>query len=55
MLKCGDMKVGQVLTCGECGLELQVVKECDSCSGEDATCSEETCTFECCGRELLVK
>ena len=56
MPSCHDMKLGQVYVCEECGLELQVVQECDEC-GEDASeCScVEHCTFSCCGEELKLK
>jgi hypothetical protein len=50
------MKLGQVYVCEGCGLELEVVTECDEC-GEDAaecTCVEH-CSFECCGEEMKLK
>jgi hypothetical protein len=55
MLRCSDMKVGQIYYCSDCGLEIRVVKECTSCAAEDSTCSEETCTFSCCDSELKLK
>jgi hypothetical protein len=51
------MKKGEVYYCGECGLELKVVKECKSakkdadscvCCGEDDIC----CDITCCGEPL---
>jgi hypothetical protein len=51
------MKEGEVYTCEECGLELQVVKECTDTgtSGEKHACTPDsgTCTFSCCGKELV--
>ncbi len=55
MASCHDLKEGQVLHCGECGLKLKVVAECREC-GEDVTeCScDEHCIFSCCGSEMEV-
>lgn len=47
------MKKGSTWVCEGCGLELEVVKECDEC-GEDECCSGD-CTFECCGETLTLK
>jgi len=50
MSTCGQMKLGQVYVCKECGLELKVVKECD--------CSEQACgceTMACCGGGLTLR
>lgn len=55
MIKCSDMKVGQVYYCDDCGLELEVVKECTECATEESTCGEETCTFSCCDKPLKLK
>ena len=56
MVSCHDMKLGQIYVCEGCGLELQVVQECEECgeSVEDCAC-EEHCTFECCGEPLKLK
>ena len=40
------VKIGQVLCCGKCGVELKVIKDCAS------TC---TCSIVCCGQPLKVK
>jgi hypothetical protein len=56
MASCQEMKKGQVYTCGDCGLELQVIKECEECGTEQATCScEVDCELECCGQPLVLK
>jgi hypothetical protein len=50
------MQLGQVYFCEGCGLELQVVKECDECGEEAAECAcEEHCTFSCCGEEMKLR
>ncbi len=45
--------------CHECGLELQVVKECRSAGEPVEQCSchyeYDPCTFFCCGKELTLK
>jgi hypothetical protein len=56
MLSCHDMKLGQVYVCEPCGLELQVVKECEACDTDAADCEcPEHCTFSCCGELLKAK
>jgi len=59
MLSCHDMKKGDIFTCKDCGLELQVIKECDETetSADECCCSPQAnpCTFSCCGKELLRK
>ena len=59
MISCSDMKKGDVFICEECGLELQVVKECTEAevSAEACGCqdTESSCTFSCCGRDLVKK
>ena len=56
MPSCHDMKLGQVYVCEGCGLELQVVQECEECGEDAAECGcVEHCTFACCGEELKLK
>jgi len=56
MASCHEMKVGQVYTCGDCGLELQVVKACDECGTDDDSCTCPTdCVLECCDKPLTLK
>ena len=56
MPSCHDMKLGQVYVCEACGLELEVVKECDECGQDAAECEcVEHCTFSCCGEPLKLK
>ena len=56
MPSCHDMKLGEVYVCEDCGLELQVVKECDACGepAEECECAEH-CSFECCGEPMKLK
>ena len=53
------MKNGEVYVCPDCGIELQVIKECkdvgtpaESC---DCQATDAPCTFSCCGKELVRK
>jgi hypothetical protein len=54
MDSCHEMKLGQVYTCQDCGIQLKVVRECKECGAETCGC-ESPCTFECCGEPLRVK
>ena len=49
-MNCSEMKLGQIYVCGDCGLELKVVKECD-CSEDSCTCAEPGS----CGEGLTLK
>lgn len=57
MTSCHDMKNGEIYVCNDCGLELQVVKECKEAGtpAEDCACHAEgnPCTFSCCGQDLV--
>ncbi len=56
MPSCHDMKMDEVYVCGECGLELQVIKECHEVGKEVSDCGcTEHCTFACCGQEMKLK
>ena len=56
MADCHEMKLGQVYVCADCSLELQVVKECEECDKPLAECGcAAHCTFECCGKPLVLK
>ena len=59
MSNCHEMKKGEIYMCGNCGIELQVVKECKDAGipAEDCACHSdgESCTFSCCGQELVKK
>jgi len=48
MATCHDMKTGEIYTCAQCGMELQVVTPC----GESCSC---TTPFSCCGEPMTVK
>lgn len=54
MSGCHDMKKGQVYSCVNCGLELEVLLECTECGDHD-TCCNDPCSFECCGMPLTLK
>ena len=56
MASCDEMKKGQVYVCPGCGLELQVVTECEDCGSDAATCTcTEDCEIACCGKPLQLK
>ena len=56
MPNCHEMELGQVYVCEDCGLELEVVKECVECGEDAASCEcEEHCDFSCCGEEMKLK
>ena len=51
-MRCGDMKKGQIYVCEDCGMELEVIKEC-TCGQEDAcTCTPDQCELKCCDKPL---
>jgi hypothetical protein len=57
MTTCHDMKKGDIFVCTDCGLELEVIKECKEAGtpAEDCACHVEgnPCTFSCCGQDLV--
>lgn len=55
MMHCTDMKKGDVYYCDECGLELQVIKECRGCGTSEDTCEHVECRFVCCDKFLKPK
>ena len=59
MPSCNEMKTGEVYVCKDCGIELQVIKECkDVGTSGKGCCSHSTgdsCTLSCCGEELVKK
>lgn len=55
MQSCHDMKKDQVYICEDCGLELQVIKECKKCEPSDDCCEATECRFVCCDTELRLK
>ena len=56
MADCSTMKKGEIYVCLNCGIELQVVRECDAdrCPSHQGTQSGG-CTCSCCGEELVKK
>jgi len=55
MVDCHDLKVGDQLSCPDCGLVFEVKSTCTNhCSDsacEDGKC--DPCSFICCGKELV--
>jgi hypothetical protein len=56
MSQCLTMVEGDTYRCGECGMELKVIKSSRDVKipAEDAQChpSNDLCSFYCCGRPL---
>jgi len=59
MPNCHEMREGDVYTCEECGLELQVIKECKEAGtpAEECACHPDAdpCTFSCCDKNMVKK
>lgn len=59
MPNCHEMKNGEVYVCEDCGLELQVLKECKDAGTPAESCDCHTtadpCSMSCCGKELTKK
>ncbi len=58
MSSCHDMKKGDIYVCGDCGIELQVIKECEhSGSDDECACHDDggDCGFTCCNQPLKKK
>lgn len=59
MPSCHEMKKGEIYTCQDCDLELQVIKECTDVGKPQEECGchvkAAACTFSCCGKDLVKK
>lgn len=59
MANCHEMKKGEIYQCKDCGLELQVIKECKDVGKPAEACDchtdEEPCNLSCCGQGLVKK
>ena len=58
MANCHDMKVDEVYTCPDCGIELKVIKTCDNSDTPSEKCGchdEKDGGFSCCGKPLVLK
>ena len=53
MPQCKDMKEGQIYYCENCGLEIEIKKECNCTQPKDGNL--KNCTFICCGLPLKLK
>jgi hypothetical protein len=53
------MRMGEIYVCKECGLELQVIKECRDAGTAADACGchqeEEVCSISCCEKEMEKK
>jgi len=55
MTNCHEMRTGQVYTCEECGVELQILKPCKESATPAENCDCAPCAFSCCGKDLKLK
>ena len=55
MPHCHDMKEGDIYICAECGLQIEVVKECQDCDTSSGECTCSECRFICCEDEMKLK
>ena len=59
MANCQEMKNGDIYKCEDCGMEIQVIKECKDYGTPADTCTCATaknlCTLSCCGKDLVKK
>jgi len=60
MSSCHEMKKGEIYVCRGCGLELQVVAECENADQPPEACAchphgEAECVIDCCGAPLVKK
>jgi hypothetical protein len=56
MVTCNQMKKGEIYMCEECGLQIQVIEECDTSRISSYECASGTgCSFTCCGEGLVKK
>ncbi len=61
MTTCHDMRLDEVYSCPDCGLEVTVTKECADVGqhSEPTDCcnpgSDKECALTCCGRPLVKK
>ena len=51
MTSCSEMKKGQIYVCPDCGVELQVIKECS----DTDHCGPAQCKLVCCDEEMQLK
>jgi hypothetical protein len=51
MAICAQMKKGEIYTCPDCGVELQVIKEC----ADEGKCATDGCKLTCCDREMELR
>jgi hypothetical protein len=56
MVTCNLMKKGDIYMCRECGIQIEVLEECDKAKISSYECSSGSgCSFTCCGEDLVRK
>jgi hypothetical protein len=51
MATCAQMKKGEIYACPDCGVELQVIKEC----ADEGKCAADQCKLTCCDSEMELR
>jgi hypothetical protein len=51
MATCAQMKKGEIYACPDCGVELQVIKEC----ADEGKCAAHQCKLTCCESEMELR
>lgn len=52
MSHCHDMKEGDIYVCSDCGLQIEVIKECRDFEPSQGECSCNECRFICCNEYM---
>lgn len=55
MASCHEMKKGDTYVCNDCGIELQVTKQCKNFGISEEAHDHDTCNFICCEKEMVAK
>ena len=51
MATCAQMKKDEIYACPDCGVELQVIKEC----ADEGKCAADQCKLTCCDSEMELR
>ena len=55
MPHCHDMKEGDIFVCLDCGLQIEVIKECKDYEPSKGECSCNECRFICCDEYMKLE
>lgn len=54
IMSCNDIKKNNIFKCKKCGMEIQVIKECEK-REKTCSCNENSVHFMCCNEKLSKK